>query len=122
MGCQVFSCLDAIEPLTSDNREPQTEACSGRKSMVTGFNTDIKHEGVVFHVQTEPRKDGSLETAVYVRGAIIHSLKNSCQEFLNSPEYSDEKLKGMLEVQHRQVIARIRAGEIRPSAPPAAAN
>jgi len=90
--------------------------------MVTGFNTDIKHEGVVYHVQTEPRKDGSLETAVYVRGAVIHSLKNSYQEFLNSPEYSDEKLKRMLEDQHRQVISRIRAGGIRPPAPPAAAN
>jgi len=90
--------------------------------MVTGFNTDIKHEGVVYHVQTEPRKDSSLETAVYVRGAVIHSLKNSYQEFLNSPEYSDEKLKRMLEDQHRQVISRIRAGEIRPPAPPAATN
>ncbi len=90
--------------------------------MVTGFNTDIKHAGVVYHVQTEPRKDASLETAVYVRGAVIHSLKNSFQEFLNSPEYSDEELKRMLEDQHRQVIARIRAGEIRPPAPPAVGN
>jgi hypothetical protein len=90
--------------------------------MVTGFNTDIKHQGIVYHVQTEPRKDGSLETAVYVRGAVIHSLKNPCQEFLNSPEYSDENLKRLLEDQHRQVIARIRSGEIRPPAPPAAAN
>ena len=90
--------------------------------MVTGFNTDIKHEGIVYHVQTEPRKDNSLETAVYVRGAVIHSLKNSYQEFLNSPEYSDEKLKRKLEEQHRQVISRIRAGEIRPPAPPAAEN
>ncbi|MBI1984282.1 MAG: hypothetical protein HYS61_08800 [Acidobacteria bacterium] len=90
--------------------------------MVTGFNTDIKHGEVVYHVQTEPRKDGSLETAVYVRGAVIHSLKNSYQEFLNSPEYSDEKLKRLLEDQHRQVIARIRAGEIHPPAPPPAGN
>jgi hypothetical protein len=49
-------------------------------------------------------------------------LKNSFQEFLKSPEYSDEKLKRILEDQHRQVISRIRAGEIRPPAPPAAAN
>ncbi len=87
--------------------------------MVMGFNTEIKHNGVVFHIQTEPRKDARIETMVYLRGAIIHSLKTSYQELLSSPDYSDEKLKRVLEDQHRQVIARIRAGEIQPPAPPA---
>lgn len=87
--------------------------------MVTGFNTDIKHAGAVYHVQTEPRRDGSIETTVYMRGAVIHSLKTSHQDFLSSPNYSDEKLKRILEDQHRQVIGRIRAGGIPPPAPPA---
>ena len=87
--------------------------------MVTGFNTDIKHNGVVYHIQTEPRKEGGIETTVYMRGAVIHSLKTSHQDFLNSPEYTDEKFKRLLEDQHRQVIARIRAGEIQPPAAPA---
>jgi len=91
--------------------------------MVTGFNTDIKHEGVVYHIQTEPRKkDAGIETMVYIRGAVIHSLTTSYEEFLHSPEYSDDKLKGMLEAQHRAVIAKIRAGEIKPPAPPAPAS
>lgn len=88
--------------------------------MVMGFNTEIKHEGVVYHIQTEPRKDARIETLVYLRGAIIHSLKTSYQDFLNSPEYSDDELRRRLEAQHRQVIARIRAGEIRPPAAPPA--
>jgi hypothetical protein len=85
--------------------------------MVTGFNTDIKHSGIVYHIQTEPRKEGGIETAVYVRGAVIHSLKTSHQDFVKSPEYTDEKFKRLLEDQHRQVIGRIRAGEILPPAP-----
>jgi hypothetical protein len=85
-----------------------------QEPMVTGFNTDIKHNGIVYHIQTEPRKEAGIETTVYMRGAVIHSLKTSYQEFLASPEYSEEKLKRLLEDQHRQVIARIRAGEIRP--------
>ena len=85
--------------------------------MVTGFNTDIKYAGVVYHIQTEPRKDAAIETTVYMRGAVIHSLKTSYQEFLDSPDFSEEKLKRVLEDQHRQVIARIRAGEIHPPAP-----
>jgi hypothetical protein len=87
--------------------------------MVMGFNTDIKHNGVVYHIQTEPRKDAGIETTVYSRGAVLHSLKTSYQELLNSPDYSDERLKRLLEDQHRRVIARIRAGEITPPASPA---
>lgn len=87
--------------------------------MVMGFNTDIKHNGVVYHIQTEPRKDAGIETTVYVRGAVIHKFTSSYQALLASPDYSDVKLKRMLEEQHRRVIAQIRAGEIRPPAPPA---
>lgn len=90
--------------------------------MVTGFNTDIKFEDIVFHIQTEPRKkDAGIETTVYVKGAVIHSLRSTYQDLLNSPDYSDDKLKRMLEDQHRLVIARVRGGEIKPPAPPPAA-
>jgi len=87
--------------------------------MVMGFNTDIKHEGVVYHIQTEPRKDAGIDTTVYTRGAVIHKFKSSYQDLLESPDFSEEKLKRRLEEQHRLIIARIREGAIKPSAPPA---
>ena len=83
--------------------------------MVMGFNTDIKHEGVVYHVQTEPRKDAGIDTTVYTRGAVIFKLKSSYQDLLDLPDYSDDKLKHRLEEQHRLIIARIRGGEIKPA-------
>jgi hypothetical protein len=86
--------------------------------MVMGFNTDIKHEGVVYHIQTEPRKDAGIDTTVYMRGAVIHKFKSSYQDLLDSPDFSDEKLKHRLEDQHRLIIARIRGGEIKPAAQP----
>jgi hypothetical protein len=84
--------------------------------MVMGFNTDIERDGVVFHIQTEARKDAGIETTVYTQGAVIHKLKSSYQDLLNSPGFSDEKLRRRFEDQHRQVIARLRAGEINPPA------
>jgi hypothetical protein len=81
--------------------------------MVMGFNTDIKHEGVVYHIQTEPRKDAGIDTTVYTGGAVIHKYKSSYQDMLDSPDFSDEKLKRRLEEQHRLIIARIRGGEIK---------
>ena len=86
--------------------------------MVMGFNTDIKHDGVVYHIQTEPRKDAAIDTTVYTRGAVIHKFKSSYQDLLDSPDFSDEKLKIRLEEQHRLIIARIRGGEIKPAAQP----
>ena len=87
--------------------------------MVMGFNTDIKHDGVVYHIQTEPRKDAGIDTTVYTQGAVIHKFKSSYQDMLDSPDFSDERLKRRLEEQHRLIIARIRGGEIKPAAQPA---
>ena len=84
--------------------------------MVMGFNTDIKYDGVIYHVQTEPRKDAGIDTTVYTAGAVIYKFKSSCQDLLDSPDFSDDKLKCRLEEQHRLVIARIRGGEIKPAA------
>ena len=43
------------------------------KQMITGFNTDVKHDGSVYHVQTEARgRDNPvLESLVYVGGTIV---------------------------------------------------
>ncbi|HZT71872.1 MAG TPA: hypothetical protein VFC10_19270 [Terriglobia bacterium] len=82
--------------------------------MVSGFNTEIEFEGTLFHIQTEARKEAAIETAVYVQGAVIHSLKTSHAD-LSFPEPDNEQhFLRLLEGQHRQVIAQIRAGEIRP--------
>ncbi len=87
--------------------------------MVMGFNTEIKLNDLVYHIQTEPRKNAGIETTVYVRGAVIHKLKTSYQDAMKSPGYSEEMVKRMLEDQHRQVIAKIRGGEIKPPSPAA---
>ncbi len=80
--------------------------------MVTGFNTDIRLNNLVYHVQTETRKDAGIETAVYIGGAVVHSLKTSYRDQASAPDFSEDKLKRLLEKQHRQVIAKIRGGGI----------
>ncbi len=79
-----------------------------------GFNTEVKYNGVVYHIQTEPRKDSRIETMVYLRGAIVHSLKTSYEALRNSPDYSEEKLSRLLKDQHQQVIGRVLAGQMEP--------
>lgn len=87
--------------------------------MVCGFNTEIEFEGTRFHVQTEIRKVADIETAVYVKGAVIHSLRTSHPDLSTAEEGREKQIMQLLEGQHRQVIEQIRAGEIRPRSVPA---
>jgi hypothetical protein len=94
----------------------------GASGMVSGFNTEVMLEGTVYHVQTEPRKEEGIETSVYVKGAVIHSLRTSHQDLVNTPQDSEQKFRELIEDQHRRVIADIRAGKIKlpPESPPGA--
>ena len=93
--------------------------CFGVRSMVSGFNTEIDFEGTRFHIQTEVRKEADIETAVYVKGAVIHSLKAPHPDFSLADEGHGQRFMQLLEGQHRQVIEQIRAGKIRPPSEPA---
>lgn len=76
--------------------------------MLTGYNTDIKHEGTVYHIQTE---DGG-ETAphiislVYVGGRILASRKTDYHQFLGQEGFAG-KLRQLLEKQHRGMIKAV---------------
>ena len=54
--------------------------------MITGFNTDIKHNEKVYHVQTEDKGVGNpyIESLVYVGGEILASKKTSYAEQLKA--------------------------------------
>ncbi|HSE32514.1 MAG TPA: hypothetical protein VLA93_13160 [Pyrinomonadaceae bacterium] len=81
--------------------------------MITGFNTDIEYEGVVYHVQTEDKGLDSpvILSLVYAGGAILAS-KRSPYEDLIREGYSDEALAERLMRQHRLICAAIHTGRI----------
>jgi len=81
--------------------------------VITGFNTDIEHDGVVYHVQTE---DKGLDTPiilslVYSGGAILASKRSPYQDLI-AEGYSDEALAERLKRQHRLICAAIHGGRI----------
>ena len=81
--------------------------------MITGFNTDIEHDGVVYHVQTEDKGLDSpiILSLVYVGGTILAS-KRSPYEDLIASGFSDEVLAERLKRQHRLICAAINSGRI----------
>jgi hypothetical protein len=81
--------------------------------VITGFNTDIEHDGVIYHVQTE---DKGLDTPiilslVYAGGTILAS-KRAPYEDLIAEGFSDEALAERLKRQHRLICAAIHSGRI----------
>lgn len=81
--------------------------------MITGFNTDIEHDGVIYHVQTE---DKGLDTPiilslVYAGGTILASKRAPYQDLI-AEGFSDEVLAERLKRQHRLICAAIHSGRI----------
>lgn len=81
--------------------------------MITGFNTDIEHEGVVYHVQTE---DKGLDTPiilslVYTGGTILASKRSPYADLIQQG-FSEEILAERLKRQHKLICAAIHSGRI----------
>jgi hypothetical protein len=79
--------------------------------VITGFNTDIKHNEKVYHIQTEDKglQNPYIESLVYVGGEILASKKTSYAEQVKTGV--DEKWIGsLMEQQHRTMIAAIKRG------------
>ena len=81
--------------------------------MITGFNTDVRHEGSVYHVQTEDggKDNPILESLIYIGGTIV-AKKLTPYPVLMSGETCQEALTSLLKRQHQVIIAAIKAGRI----------
>ncbi len=81
--------------------------------MITGYNTDVEHGGVVYHVQTE---DKGLQTPiilslVYVGGAILASKRAPYDDLITSG-FDKQILAERLQRQHKLICAAVHAGRI----------
>lgn len=81
--------------------------------MIFGFNTDIKHEDTVYHVQSEAREgELILQTQIFVRGRCIGKRASSYAERMTETAFSDQQKEQMLREQHRIVLEAIREGKL----------
>ena len=80
--------------------------------MNTGYNTDVRHNDVVFHVQTEDKGASNpfIESLVYVGGQVLASKRASYAELLAQGK-DDKAVIALMDHQHRTMIAAIRIGK-----------
>jgi hypothetical protein len=81
--------------------------------MIFGFNTDIKQQDTVYHVQSEARESEQLlQTQVFVQGRCIGKRAVTYASIASEDEAGDPHKEKMLREQHRQVLDAIREGKL----------
>lgn len=78
--------------------------------MIFGFNTDIRHEDTIYHVQSEAREaEQLLQTQVFVRGRCIgkRAIPYGAGQGIN-----DQDMEKKLRELHREVLDAIRDGKL----------
>jgi hypothetical protein len=80
--------------------------------MITGYNTDVRHGDVVFHVQTEDKGSANpfIESLVYVGGQVLASKRVSYADLLTGGR-DEKEVVALMDHQHRTMIAAIRHGK-----------
>jgi hypothetical protein len=80
--------------------------------MIFGFNTDVKHEDTVYHVQSEAREgEQLLQTQVFVRGRCIGKRAIPYGSNAASGNNDQDKEKDLREL-HREMLEAIREGRV----------
>lgn len=81
--------------------------------MITGFNTDVEYDGIVYHVQTEDKGLDSplILSLIYAGGAILASKRTPYDDLIASG-FDEKVLAGRLQRQHKLLCAAVRAGRI----------
>ncbi len=81
--------------------------------MISGFNTDVEFQGVVYHIQTEDKglKSRLFVSLVYDRGTILASKRTSYHDLANGA-FDENELAERLQRQHKLICAAVKAGRI----------
>jgi hypothetical protein len=85
--------------------------------VITGFNTDVKYKGVVYHVQTEDKgpQNPLIETLIYKGGEILASRRLPYLDVIKS--HDDEvAITRLMEDQHKGMMIEVKKGKFDPYA------
>ena len=80
--------------------------------MITGFNTNVRYCGRVFHVQTEDSgaKNPHIISHLYHGGTILASERRDYSEHLESSSLEQE-VRSLMEAQHKAMLRRLKNAE-----------
>ena len=73
--------------------------------MLPGYNHNLRHQGVLFHIQTEDTglPKASIETHVFIEGNVIATRRSDYVKFASRAGLHDI-VKSMMQEQHKQMM------------------
>jgi hypothetical protein len=82
--------------------------------VITGFNTDVKYRGLVYHVQTEDKGEANplIETLIYKGGEILGSRRLPYKELISGND--EATITRLMEDQHKAMILEVKRGKFDP--------
>jgi hypothetical protein len=89
----------------------------------TGFNHNIRHQGKLYHVQTEDlgQRNPWVVSHVFFEGAVVGSIKSSYADRLGAPDLS-QQVMAQMQRQHKEALRNVVQGQYdapqAPVAPP----
>ncbi|HUI46905.1 MAG TPA: hypothetical protein VL122_13080 [Nitrospirota bacterium] len=91
--------------------------------MLTGYNTDFKFQGKIYHVQTEDGGSNSpfITSLLYHQGAILSSRKTSYADILKA-DCLEEVVRELMMEQHKHMIRDLMQGKLEIHAAPREAS
>jgi hypothetical protein len=83
--------------------------------VITGFNTDVKYRGLVYHVQTEDKGKVNplIETLIYKGGEILASRRLPYAELVRGDD-AEAAISRLMEEQHKAMILEVKRGKFAP--------
>jgi hypothetical protein len=83
--------------------------------VITGFNTDVRYRGLVYHVQTEDkgRENPLIETLIYKGGEILASRRLPYSELVRDAD-AEKTIAHLMEEQHKAMILEVKRGKFAP--------
>ena len=84
--------------------------------MITGFNSDVKYRGLVYHVQTEDKGQVNplIETLIYRGGEILASRRLPYAELVEGQDDAESAISRLMEEQHNAMILEVKRGGFAP--------
>jgi hypothetical protein len=81
--------------------------------MLPGFNTNVRHGGALFHVQTEDsgRSHPHVITHLYHGGTILASEKRSYADQVEAPDLP-RRVRDVMDALHHSMLKRLRGGDL----------
>ncbi len=81
--------------------------------MLTGQNTEVHHDGLSFHVQTEDKgwANPYVESLVYLGGQVLDSRRTAYADLQDRPD-AQQALAELMERQHQSMIDAVLAGDL----------